>query len=73
MKVKKYGKNKIAFKKLIKDSSTKITYKGNEAKKLFESLIGYDYSCYIEKNILKVVDMLGDTFIIETNLELELV
>lgn len=73
MKIKKHGKNKREFKKLTADETTQIRdEKGFECKRLFESLIGYDFLCEIKNNILEVTGMDGESFFITTELEIEL-
>lgn len=74
MKLRKVGKNKREFKKLLADESTLIKNdKGIDFKWLFEKLIGYDFITEKLKNgTLKVTDQIGESFFITTKLEIEI-
>lgn len=74
MKLRRYGKNKRELKKLMADLSTRVTQNGFEAKKIFEKLIGYDFNYQILKNnILEVTGIDGESFLIQTDLDLEII
>lgn len=73
MKIKKHGKNKAAFKKLMAEVETTVTLNGKNAKSLFESLIGYEFMCNIVEKGLEVVGLDGEAFIINTNQKIEIV
>lgn len=74
LKIKKIGKNKVSFKKLIADKETIIkNNKGFDSKWLFEKLIGYDFITEkLKDGTLKVTDQIGESFFITTKLEIEI-
>lgn len=72
LKVKQYGKNIKTFKILCSLEGTKITDKnGNDCKKLFEKLIGYEYLCKPCKCGFEATGCDGETFKVETTQMLE--
>lgn len=73
IKLKRYGKNQRALKKLLADTETKIFKNGNDWTRVFKSLIGYDFNFYLTQKGLEITDITGDTFILKTNLELEVI
>lgn len=72
IKIKKYGKNVRALKKLLSIESTKVTLNGIDHKKIFQGLIGYDYIIKPRENGFEAYAC-GDTFIIETTQILEFI
>lgn len=72
MKIKRYGKNKVALKKLVKDENTRIFFNGLDAKQLFEKLIGYDFIFNLTNKGLEITDCTGETFLLTTNISLEM-
>lgn len=73
MKLKKYGKNQRALKKLLADEETKVFKNGNDLTIVFKSLIGYDYIFRMNEKILEIVDCLGDTWELRTTQNIEIV
>lgn len=73
MKIKQFGKNKVAFKKLVADENTKTTLEnGADYKDIFKNLIGYEFLCEIVNGILKVTGIDGESFLIKTSLPIEI-
>lgn len=73
MKLKKYGKNQRALKKLLADEETKVFKNGNDSTSVFKSLIGYDYIFKMNEKVLEIVDCLGDTWEMRTSQNIEIV
>lgn len=73
MKLKKYGKNQRALKKLLADEETKVFKNGNDSTSVFKSLIGYDYIFRMNEKVLEIVDCLGDTWEMRTSQNIEIV
>ncbi len=78
MQIRGYGKNKRELKKLIKAGS-KI-YWGNQENKLndftesfMNVLLGYDYIFKKHKKGLEIIDCSGESFILETDQEIEII
>lgn len=73
MKIKRYGKNQRALKKLLADEETRVFKNGNDLTIAFKNLIGYDYMFRLNKKVLEIVDCLGDTWEMKTSQEIEIV
>ena len=73
MKLKKYGKNQRALKKLLADEETKVFKNGNDSTSVFKSLIGYDYIFRMNEKVLEIVDCLGDIWEMRTSQNIEIV
>ncbi len=72
VKLKKYGKNQRALKKLLADEETKVFKNGNDLTIVFKSLIGYDYMFRMNGKVLEIVDCLGDTWELKTTVGMEI-
>ncbi len=73
MKLKRYGKNQRALKKLLADEETRVFKNGNDLTIVFKSLIGYDFIFRLNKKVLEIVDCLGDTWEMKTSQEIEII
>lgn len=73
MKIKQFGKNTRALKKLVEDEKTQVILKGIDFKKIFKTLIGYDYRAEKTETGLNLIDCTGDTIEIITDLEIVIV
>lgn len=73
IKIRKYGKNQRALKKLLTDEETRVFKNGNDSTSVFKSLIGYDYIFRMNKKVLEIVDCLGDTWEMKTSQEIEII
>lgn len=73
MKLKRYGKNQRALKKLLADEETRVYKDGNDSTIVFKNLIGYDYMFRLNKKVLEIVDCLGDTWEMRTSQNIEIV
>lgn len=73
IKIRKYGKNQRALKKLLTDEETEVLRNGVDFKSLLQTLIGFEYKFEKIKDGLKLTDLVGDTWIIKTSQEIEIV
>ena len=73
IKLKKYGKNLRGLKKIMGLEGTKVYLGEHEAKKLFESLIGYEFIFKTCKCGFEATGSDGDSFRIETNQIIEII
>lgn len=74
LKIKRFGKNKIAFKKLVADENTKFCYEGREAREIFKRLIGYEFMTKLNKDgSLEITGADGESFIVNTTYEIEII
>ena len=72
MKIKKYGKNKVALKKLLADEKTKVFRDGRDWTIAFKHLIGCEFLFEVCKHGLEITDYTGETFILTTDVNLEI-
>lgn len=73
IKLKTYGKNKREMKKILSHESTRVTQDGKDMKWLLESLLGYEFLFKKIGNQLELTDRMGDSWIVTTELEFEVV
>lgn len=80
MKIRGFGKNKRELKKLIKDGAKIYNYGGLQKNKLCDFtesfmnvLLGYDYIFKKHKKGLEITDCSGESFILETDQEIEII
>ena len=69
---KKYGKNKVVFKKLVLDEETRIENEnGIDCKSIFKNLIGFEFLSERVKDKIKITGFDGESFFIKTRLPVE--
>ena len=73
MKIKRYGKNQRALKKLLADEETEVLRNGVDFKSLLQTLIGFEFKFEKIKDGLKLTDLVGDTWTIKTSQEIDIV
>lgn len=73
IKLKTYGKNKREMKKILAHESTKVYQEGKEMKWLLQELLNYEYLFKKIGNQLELIDRMGESWIIKTELEFEVV
>lgn len=73
IKIRKYGKNQRALKKLLADEETRVFKNGNDLTIVFKNLIGYDYIFRMNKKVFEIVDCFGDTWEMKTSQEIEII
>ena len=72
LKIKKYGKNKVVFKKLVLDEETRIENEnGIDCKSIFKNLIGFEFLSERVKDKIKITGFDGESFFIKTRLPVE--
>lgn len=73
MKIKQFGKNVRALKKLVEDEKTQIILDGFDFKYAFKNLIGYNYRAEKTETGLNLIDCIGGTIEIITDLPIEMI
>ena len=59
MKIKRYGKNQRALKKLLADEETEVLRNGVDFKSLLQTLIGFEFKFEKIKDGLKLTDLVA--------------